>query len=185
VKGVHLLAWSASIDRGEATAETPTPSLMHQLMRAHNRSKVMKTQLPVVQTPSSGAPSQYIQFYSGGSSGGGGGIVQGHSNPFARHSSPLQMPSTQSSAIELLKEFMTWLFQDSKWRDEHTKPAAMQLQIDDAGFDVEGIATCDSDTCKEAGLPIPYRVRMKAAAKMWLFERSNRRSPTAVSDFSD
>lgn len=28
-KGVHLLAWSASIDRGEATAETPTPSLMH------------------------------------------------------------------------------------------------------------------------------------------------------------
>jgi hypothetical protein len=95
------------------------------------------------------------------------------------------MPSTQSSAIELLKEFIAWLFQDSKWRDEHTKLAAMQLQVDDAGFDVEGIATCDLDTWKEAGLPIAYRVRMKAAAKRWLFERSNRRSPTVVSDFSD
>jgi hypothetical protein len=29
VKGVHLLAWSASIDRGEATAEIPMPSLMY------------------------------------------------------------------------------------------------------------------------------------------------------------
>jgi hypothetical protein len=153
-------------------------------MRAHNRSKVTKDKQPVMQTPPSVAPSQYIQFYSSSSSGGGG-IVQGHGNPFARHSSPLLMPSTQSSAIELLKEFMTWLFQDSKWRDEHTKLAAMQLQIDDAGFDVEGIATCDLETWKEAGLPIAYRVRMKAAAKRWLFERSNRRSLTAVSDFSD
>jgi hypothetical protein len=96
------------------------------------------------------------------------------------------MPSTQSSAVELREEFMEWLFKESSWRGEHSQLEQMQLQLDEAGFDLEGIADYTAETWKKAGLPVAYRRRIKTAAKRWLSERigggRSRRSRSRSSD---
>jgi hypothetical protein len=62
----------------------------------------------------------------------------------------------------------------------------MQLQLDEAGFDLEGIVDCTAETWKEAGLPVAYCRCIKTAAKRWLFERigdgKSRRSRSRSSD---
>lgn len=60
----------------------------------------------------------------------------------------------------------------------------MQLLLNEAGFDLEGIAECSTETWKEASLPMAYRGRMKKAAKRWLFERATRRRSISSNDES-
>jgi hypothetical protein len=184
VQGVHMEAWQAACGREELTEESPGDSLTQQMIRHHNRKIAQGGGASrAAATPAAAPAGTHFSFAFNGAASHGSVVEQ---RATASVSSPILMPSTQSSAVELREEFMEWLFKESSWRSEHRRLEQMQLQLDEAGFDLEGIADCTAETWKEAGLPVAYRRRIKTAAKRWLFERvgggRSRRSRSRSSD---
>jgi hypothetical protein len=171
VHGVHLQAWATAIDRGELTPDDPGQSILQQMMKHHARRSVSTKKSPAAALPSAPASTHFsFAFTDQGNSSSA--MEASAARPAV--SSPLRMPLTQSSAVELREEFLRWCKDDVSWRSEHTRLGQMQLLLDEAGFDLEGIAECSVKTWKEAGLPVAYRGMMKKAAKRWLFERGAR-----------
>jgi hypothetical protein len=173
VKGTHLTAWSAAIDRGEITAEQPSPSLIQQMQQAANRSKVTKKDTIAAPTTPAGTHFSFAFNRSGTSSGS---VVGAAPTPPMSGSSPLRMPVTQSSAVDLREEFIRWCIAQDCWRSEQARLETMLLVFDEQGFDVEGIASATAEVWKEVGIAAGYRLRMKKAAKQWLYSRGGRES---------
>lgn len=170
IQGVHLAAWCAAIERGERDEKDLGPSLIQQMTRHHARSLVGAAKAPASMVPPTPAGTHFSFAFNGAGSNSSA-IEQSAIRPVA--SSPIQMPTTQSSAIELREEFLRWCYNESSWASEHARLDAMQLKFDAAGFDLEGIAKCTAETWREAELPVAYRRRMKTTAKRWLFDRAD------------
>jgi hypothetical protein len=112
VQGTHLQVWCSGIERGDLTAGDPGPSLIQQITRHHARRTAgvgaAKASLVAV-TPSTPASTHFSFTFNG--VGSSGGIIKHAADPSA-DSSPVRLPLTQSSAVDLREVFLDWCKKD-------------------------------------------------------------------------
>jgi hypothetical protein len=83
----------------------------------------------------------------------------------APSSSPLQLPSTQSSDMEVRASFFEWCIQQSNRRSEEEALKKMAETLGLQGFAVNGIGNAIVEEWKVTGLPIGYKRRPRVSAK--------------------
>ncbi|KAK6431484.1 hypothetical protein LTR95_012353 [Oleoguttula sp. CCFEE 5521] len=170
-----LTQWAQAIRNGTLTADAPSGGMIEQMESEHRRNKVRNggkessTSKAVTQTPST-----HFSFAFNSDKK----VVARPVTNEASTSSPVRMPASQSSSIELREQFLKWCCVQSTCRGEEAALDRMASVFAANGFSVDGIGTADLADWKDLDLAPSYRRRMRRSVKEWLLQRVVR-----VSDF--
>jgi len=163
-------AWTLEIAGGVSTAEEPSGKIVGQMAMNRDRGSRVKDKGKEQNKSNSGGSSITLNLASMGA-------LQTPSTPQAQaqalSSSPFRMPASQSSTIELVREFFRWCKKEVAYRGEEDMLGRLEQNLSNEGYSVSAIAAATFEEWRHAGCGAGYRPRLRESAKQWLRGRQD------------
>ncbi|KAK6440728.1 hypothetical protein LTR95_003044 [Oleoguttula sp. CCFEE 5521] len=162
--------WAQGIRDGTLTVDAPSGGMIQQMESEHRRNAVRNGGKESSNKAVAQTPSTHFSFAFDSDKK----VVARPVANEAPTSSPVRMPASQSSSIELREQFFAWCNVQSTWRGEGAALERMASVFAANGFSVDGIGTADLAEWKDLDLASGYRRRMRRSVKEWLLQRGVR-----------